>query len=619
MKLWGWRRPCFLFVGILLLPGSGAAQKSALLPQDTIARIGATVITARDLMARLELMPFPARQTKADVESVKAKALYAMIAEKVLAHSAYRQGMSEDGKTRLMKHELENLFVRDELYRREIVARAVPSREEIAEGMARVTREIQVLSFLVPSQNEGTSLARMLLACKPDSVLQNITRSSYTRVDTIMIRFGAPDTAFENAAYGIGKSRVSRLINSDNFGWAVLYLLDKRSFRPAVELGLADRLRRVEQILRERHEQDLVKTYSFGILKAWQAVADSVIFHALADSISALWKEDTSHFKSHGRFILTADMADLIMVRLTPLLGSTFVTIEDGNLSLGQVLEMFRYLDFSSGSFEGDPFRAELNEAVKDLVAKELLVREGRRQGLQNSRAVQNDLQPWTEYWAARSLYYRIRDSVSVSDEEIIRHLIKNSAVFGASYQVNVREVLTANLADMSKVIEELRQGRSFADLARNRSLRTGWAKRNGESGLFDVSEHPEVGFRALMADTGTTVGPVNLTEGYSLFKVLARRRTKRALTAFDSLKTNIQQRLIAEKRKESLNRFVAEQAREQRVTIDHEKLRRVRFTGVPTFTRRFIGFGGRLAASPLLMQLWDWMSQFQKPPSILP
>jgi peptidyl-prolyl cis-trans isomerase C len=602
-----------------LLPQQGIAQKRAVLPSDTVARIGQTVITARDLLLRLELMPFPAKQTKAEAETLKSKALYALIAEKVLAHAAARQGIGEDEKTGLMKRELENVFVRDELYKREIVAHAAPSRQEVAEGIARIVKEVQVLSFLVRSESEGASLALMLRTCKPDSVLQKIPRSFYTQADTIMVRFGAADTAYENAAYAIDKSRVSRVFSSSNFGWAVLYLLDKRTYKPAVELALPDRQRRVEQTLQGRHEQELVGTYSFQVLKSRRALADSLLFQALADSISSLWKEDTAHFKSHGRFILTSDLVDLMMVRMKPMMGSTFVTIDDGNLSLADVLEMFRYLDFTSGTCEGDPFRLELNDAVKDLVAKELLVREGRRQGLQNTRDVRNDLQLWTDSWAARSLYYRVRDSISVSDEDILRHLLKNNLYFGHSYQVNVREILTANLSDIAKVYDEMKRGRSLDALAKQYSMRTEWAGRGGESGFFDVAEHPEIGFRALMADTSLLIGPVKLADGYSVFKVLGKRNSTRARTTFDTLRSNVQRRLLTEKRKEILDGYVAEQAREQRVVIDHNKLRRIPYTQVPMFSRRFIGFGGRMAATPLLMQMWDWIKQFQQPPSIFP
>lgn len=613
------KRCLCLLLAFLLLPGLSLAQKSAILPQDTLATVGPSAITARDLMLRLELMPFPAKQTKAEAETLKAKTLYALIAEKVLARAASRQGINEDEKTNLMKRELENLFVRDELYKREIVARAAPTRDEVAEGMARIVKEVQVLSFLVRSENEGAALARVLRTCMPESVLQIVARSSYAQVDTILVRFGGPDNAYENAAYAIGRSRVSKVLHSGNFGWAVLYLLDKRTYKPGIELGLPDRQRRVEQILQGRHEQELVSSYSFEILKSRRANANSLVFHALADSISSLWKEDTSHFKSHGRFLLGSDLIDLMMVRMRPLLGSKLISIEDGDLSLEQVLEMFRYVDFTSAACEGDPFELDLNDAIRDLVAKELLVREGRRQGLQKTRAVRNDLQVWSDYWAARSLYYRVRDSISVSEEDIIHHLVKNKEVFGRSYQVNVREVLVASLSDVAGVFDEMNHGRSLESLAKQKSLRSEWKSNGGESGFFDVAEHPEIGFRALMADASMLVGPVTIPEGVSMFKVLGARSTKSARTSFDTLKMNVHRRLLTEKRKEVMNRFVAEQAGQQHVVIDQDKLKRIPYTQIPMFSRRLIGFGGRMAASPLLMQMWDWIKQFQQPPSILP
>lgn len=613
------REMFWLFLGCLLLPVVSFAQKPASLPQDTLATIGTSVITSRDLMLRLELMPFPAKQTKAEAETLKAKALYALIAEKLLARAANRQGIGEDDKTGLMKRELENVFIRDELYKREIAAHAGPSRLEVAEGMSRIVKEIQALSFLVRSREEGVALVPLLRECRPDSVIQKLTRSKYAQVDTIMIRFGAPDTAYENAAFAIERSRVSRVLYSDNFGWAVLYMLDKRTYRPAVEQGLADRQRRVEQILRGRREQELVGSYSLQVLQSRRALADSILFHSLADSISGLWKEDTNHFKSHGRFILTSDLVDLMMERLKPFLRSTFVTIADGDLTLAQVLEMLRYVDFTSAASEGEAFELDLNSAIKDAVARELLVRKGRQQGLQNTRAVRADLELWTDYWSARTLYYRVRDSIVVSDDEIIRHLIKNRDVFGHSYQVNVREVLVASLSDVARILDELKQGITLEEIARRASLRPEWAKRGGESGYFDVAEHAEIGFAALVADTSMLVGPVKLSEGISLFRVLGKRSTKQALSTIDSLKANTRQRLLTEKRKEALDRFVAEQARDQRVTINQDRLKQVQYSRIPMFTRRFIGFGGRMAAAPLLIQMWDWVRQFQQPPSILP
>jgi parvulin-like peptidyl-prolyl isomerase len=587
-----------------------SAQKDVSLPQDTIARIGTAAITGRELKLRLELMPFPDTQKGMNVDTLKARALRAIIAEKALAHEKRERGLPEDRSTELMRYELENALVRDELYRREVVAKSRPTPEEIAVGMNRYVSVNKVLSFLVYDEEHGIALARMLRNRRPDSLGRVIPNAFSSQCDTLTIRFGAPDTAFENAAYAIGKSRVSKPFRSTAFGWAVLYLLDRARNPEAAGKNIADRHRQVEKILQARHEGERYEQYYRETLFSRNALADSMLFTLLADSIVALWKEDTSHFQSHGAYILTGDMVDLLITRLRSSLDSVFVRIDDGNLTLGQVLEMFRYLDFRSKALEGLPFKLELNEAVKGVVARELLVREGRKQGLQYLAPVQEDLRLWDDFWAARQLYYAVRDSVTVTDDDVVRHLLKNKEFFGGWYEVNVREVLTDSLREMSSILDQLEGGRSLADLAREFSRRAEWAPNGGESKYFRVIRHPELGFEALMADRGELTGPVKLPEGYSLFIVLGKRRTKEATVGFDTLRQNIRVRLLGEKRKQTVDRFIANLVREQKVSIDEEKLRNVRIDQVPMFTRRFIGFGGRMAAAPLLMKQWDWVKE---------
>jgi parvulin-like peptidyl-prolyl isomerase len=596
-----------------------SAQKAGSLPQDTIARVGTAVITARELKLRLELMPFPDTQKGMNIDTLKARALRAMIAEKALAHEKRVRGLPEDRSTELMRYELENVLVRDELYRREVVAKSRPTPEEIAVGMNRYVYVSKVLSFLVRDEEDGITLARMLKNRRPDSLVQVIPNALYYQCDTLTIRFGAPDTAFENAAYAIGKSRVSKPFRSAMFDWAVLYLLDKGQNPEAMEKNLADRHRRVEKTLQARHEGERYEQYYRQTLISRNALADSALFTLLADSIVALWKEDTSHFQSHGAYILTGDVVDLLITRLRPFLDSVFVSIDDGNLTLGQVLEMFRYLDFRSKALEGLAFKLELNEAVKGVVAREILVREGRKQGLQYLADVQEDLRLWDDFWAARQLYYIVRDSVAVTDDDVVRHLLKNKEIFGRAYEVNVREVLTDSLREMAAILDQLERGRSLADLAREFSRRTEWAPNGGESKFFRVLQHPELGFEALMADTGKLTGPVGLPEGSSLFIVLGKRRTKDATVGFDTLSQNIRMRLLGEKRKQTVDRYIANLVREQQVSIDEEKLRNVRINQVPMFTRRFIGFGGKMAAAPLLMKQWDWVKESQVPGTIVP
>jgi parvulin-like peptidyl-prolyl isomerase len=598
---------------------SVAAQEERELPNDAVAKIGLESITSRDLIERVELMPFPDTVRKSKLDSVKVHALYAMLAERLLANQAHQMGMMEDSTTQRMRQGLENMLVCNELYEREVKRKVTLTEKEITTGMNRSTKKLRVLSFLVSNEAGGKALVQHLRSIRPDSIPGGIPRTLFAQCDTITIAFPSPDLTYEDAVYSIDKSRISQPFFSNTFGWAVLYLLEKQTDREITALSLSDRRHRVERILKERHEATLAEKFYSETLKTKRATADSLMFDLVADSIVGLWKQDTGRFHLHGGYVLTSDMVDVIIDRLRLGLERTFVTTEDGNLTVGEVLELFRYENFISRSLDGPPFRSDLNAAVKRLVARALLAREGRKQHLENSEGVVHTFRMWTDYWVAWALLNKLRDTITVSDEDVAQHLIRYKDIFGRRYEVNVREILCGSLEDISTAMQKVYQGELFSDIARRFSLRAEWAGNGGESGFFTVDRHPEIGFRALEADTGKLVGPLNLNEGYSIFMVLGKRRAKNAAVNFNTLAASVRTRLLKEKQQHTTDRFIAELARKQKVTVNYTALKNVKISPIPMFTRRYLGFGGVMTAIPLLMQQWNWIKEFQQSGKFLP
>ncbi|RPI03747.1 MAG: hypothetical protein EHM64_11835 [Ignavibacteriae bacterium] len=597
-----------------------AAQQQGPLPQDTLARIGTTPITARDLIRRVELMPWPEKIRPSRMDSKKAQALYAMLAEKLLAAEARRMGVPDDTAMGRMRHGLENLLIRAELYKREVAGKAIPAEKEIRTALKRYTSELQVILYVLNSEEDAQVLLKRLRNIKkPDSLRAAVPAFLYRAMDTVVVNVGLSDTTVERVAYEIGSTRVSKPFSSSKFGWAVMYLLDRHPNPAAAKQNSADRYRSVEKILRSRMEKDLAEKYYYKILEPKFAQADSTVFNLLADSIVGLWKEDTVKYHAKNGYFVTAEMTDVLLDRLHPFLDKSFVDLDGGKLTLGEILEMLRYEYFVSPDLEGNRLKAQLNEEIKRLVGCEILSREGRKEYLQNSEAVQRDLRPWTDYWAARALFYQMRERISVADDDVMQHFMKYKEIFGSHYEVNVREILCASLPDISQAIDELQRGSSFSQVARQFSIRREWATNGGESGYFLVRQHPDIGFHALCADTGTLVGPLHLTEGYSVFKLIGKRRMKEAGADFDTLRQNIKAWLLTEQRKQVMDRFIADLARRQQVSINYSALKNVKITTIPMFTRRHIGFGGTMSAEPILMQQWDWIKEFQQPINIVP
>jgi parvulin-like peptidyl-prolyl isomerase len=598
-----------LVLTLLRMTSSTFAQQVEDLPKGILARYGPGVITAAELIQRLEAVPFPG-SLKGSAEEIKKKALYALIAEKLLGQEAARLGLRWDAGAQRMERELENNFIRDALFRREVSSTVRVTEDEIQEGLGRLPIEFQVLSFLVRDRTEGNRLTAFLRKTKHDSVPVTIPSSLYTQADTIRLRFGSPDATFENAVFAIKRGRVSEPFSSPMFGWVVLYIIDRLP-RPDVQrMSPSERRRKSEKILRERKEAVTAQKVYYGVLQSKHADADPQTFEVLAKGLSAFWKEDTLRFRRSGGYILTSDMVDVLIDRLSADIDSTLVRFDDGVLSLGQVLEMLRYEDYLSPYYEGEEFLLDLNQELKNLTARALLAQEGRRRRLDTAPEMKADLSVWTSWLNAGAMCRFVRETVRVTEDDLLQHLLKNKEIFGRQYEVNVREVLCRSATDANSVLGQLQERISFETLATTRSIRAEWAVRGGESGFFPVIEHPEIGFRALLAEVGTVIGPVDVPGGASVFSVLAKRRAERATVGFDSLKHNITGRLLSEKRKRALDRMIASLARENQVAIDYEQLKLVTVTLIPTFTRRYIGFGGHMTAVPLFMQQWDWVKE---------
>ena len=228
----------------------GQPLERTALPQDTVARIGMSAITARDLLERLELMPFPRKEKPSQKDSAKTRALLGLIAEKVLANEARRLHLAENSTTVRMREGLEDLFIRDELFKREVVQKVNPTEEEIYTGLQRLAVEQKIIVIMTDTEVKCKMITSQLQK-KVD--LKSVLHSSEIQeVDTINVTYGALEPDVEQAIFTIGASRVSRPLYRPQSGWVVFYLLERHA-NPAIQkMDLPSRRSHVEKIIKTK-------------------------------------------------------------------------------------------------------------------------------------------------------------------------------------------------------------------------------------------------------------------------------------------------------------------------------------------------------------------------------
>ena len=104
-----------------------------------LAKIGPDVITVEEFKDRFEFMPH-INYSDTNINSIKKKFLYSLIAEKLWALKADELQIDTIETIKLSLQSLKNLFVKDELFKQEVESKIVITNDEISKGITRVNR-----------------------------------------------------------------------------------------------------------------------------------------------------------------------------------------------------------------------------------------------------------------------------------------------------------------------------------------------------------------------------------------------------------------------------------------------------------------------------------------------
>src|ERR1035437_6764196 len=107
------------------------------LGKGVLAKVGKNVISGEEFSERYEFTPQFRKQNKQMKNSLKLEFLYSLIAEKLWADESAVEGMDTTEAIRFAGEQIEKMYVRDELFSREIKDKVQISDLELIRGTAR--------------------------------------------------------------------------------------------------------------------------------------------------------------------------------------------------------------------------------------------------------------------------------------------------------------------------------------------------------------------------------------------------------------------------------------------------------------------------------------------------
>jgi hypothetical protein len=481
--------------------------------------------------------------------------------------------------------------------------------------------QLRILMLVTHERRDAEKLSRLLRrTAGRDSVLARFRETVQVSIDSVTVYFGLLEKEQEDVVYGLtGSSPVSEPIELRRIGWAVLVLISQETNSEYAGLSIPERTERINQRIRRRKEIVLAGRAAGAILAPLRVEVRPEPFELLERTMHDLLAADSASLRMERGYRLDM-VVDGAISKLGARAGDPLVDMTSGEMTIGDVLKSFKTAELLVPALESKDFRRRLNAGVKEMVERELLAREGYRRGLANVEEVKRDVATWSNYWRAQELAGNLLQSVRVTDDEVMEYFIAHPELLLAHYSVNIREILSDSLRDAFLIMDKISEGWRMDDVARTYSQRREWAGRGGESGYFPAATLPELGMRALVADSGKLIGPVHVPNGYSVFTVLGRKFLDRGKALdTDSLVSSVRNVLQYEKGRRTLNTFLASVARSHNVILYLNRLKTVEIAPVNVVTKRLIGFGGAVLAVPALNPLWEWVGESNAVQEVLP
>jgi predicted transcriptional regulator len=400
-----------------------ASGQETLSPSTPLAKVGAQTITAEEFLSRYELTPGLQRHNPGKTEERKAEFLFTLIAEKLLAQQARAEGLDRDTSLLRAVHGVERLFVRDELYRKEVRDKVTLSETEIDQAMTMGQQDCKVYFLFAATKETADSLMAVIQRGKP---LESFAASAGPRMtwdgpDSAMTRWGDADERMEAAVYGLKLGQTSRPVHLDD-GYYIVKLMGKSITVFQGEQQKKSLRERVVQILRKRKEQKRMFDFIASALKSTRveikakATKNAIIglFDAYKAALPAgLPQADTT------KFILTRDIIDAVLSKNREDAGKPYVVFQQGEWSLATVLEKMRSAGLAIERPTLSRVRFAYEQRLHDLIDQENLTQIGYQRQLQHTSAVQNELGPWRDWYLAQLYKNTIEDTLSASQQEV--------------------------------------------------------------------------------------------------------------------------------------------------------------------------------------------------------
>ncbi|MEW6654672.1 MAG: peptidyl-prolyl cis-trans isomerase, partial [Bacteroidota bacterium] len=266
---------------------------------------------------------------------------------------------------------------------------------------------------------------------------------------------------------------------------------------------------------------------------------------------------------------LSYSKVNLTELKPKDLLPGVFVKYQNMNYSQKEILNRINEIPF----FHRERVDSEKNleAVVKGFVLQDILLGLAEKKGYNKAVEVEKTIEKYNNNIFLKYKRAQVAEAKVFNQNEIVKFYNDNPVYFMNEDQINIQEIIVSGKAFADTLIERIKTGSDFGDLASKYSLRTWSAKNNGELGFSEISKFGGLKDTLAAAAAGSIIGPLIIQDMYGIFKLLGKKEGE--VKSFDEVKDLAEKLLRKEKSKPIMEEYITGLRKNTIVKWDDELL----------------------------------------------
>jgi len=481
-----------------------------------VAKVGERAITVDDLEREWMAASRVIIQGVSELQR-KKELVNKMIGDQVVIAEAYKEGIDNAVEADANFAKQKERLLSQVLYNKEIADKAKVTESEIKKEYQMMQEEVHAWHILVETKQQADSIYKMLKEGADFAQLAMERSIDPTAKDNAgdlgFFSWGKMVPEFQEAAFRMKEGDISRPVKT-NYGWHIVKLIERRKVeQPPYNEETKELIR--SKLGREKRERRVIEYF--------EELRKKVGFKINEEALDLLMSKkeemppDTLGLRKTGDFLdpgqFTPEEREM-----------TLFTYDKGKVTVEEFAEQFNRIP--------QPYRPRLSDREKigeyafQSVVNNILMDVAKEKNLEESEDFKKEWMVVKEKEMAKRMRGEvILKGVGISDDEVKSYYNRYKDRFTIQPQVKVREILVNTKEEAEGILKQLKKGADFAELAKEKTVRTYAKNSGGDLGSFTRPRYPELFDAAIEMKKESLGGPIKIMdrqfgEGYAVIKL---------------------------------------------------------------------------------------------------